>query len=95
MSLSDYIRMFSDNPVLLALSALVLLMIVGPLVAGWISWRRGKRRAASGETPSAARLEQMPATRFLGTQMDLAILIVGLLGLVAIVGWIAKSLHGN
>jgi uncharacterized iron-regulated membrane protein len=74
--------------VLIALCALVVLMIVGPVVAGWISWRRRDR-------PGAAETQVTQQTsRFMGTQLDLAILVIGLLLLFGLVAWIFRLFRG-
>ena len=40
------------------------------------------------------RKEKERPTRFLGTQLDLAILIIGLLLLLALIGWVRKTFFG-
>jgi uncharacterized iron-regulated membrane protein len=83
---SDYLRMFSDDPVLIALVALVLFIIVVPIIAGWIEWRRRKRNGDALAQPA-----DPPATRFLGTQLDLALLVMGALLLVGVATWLYKA----
>jgi hypothetical protein len=94
MKASDYLRMFSDDPLLIALSALVLFIIIGPLVAGWV---QGRKRALGppGASSDDGRMTAAPPTsRFLGTQMDLAIVVVGILLLLAVLGWIFRAIRG-
>lgn len=77
------------DPVVALLVLVVLLVTVVPLVMGWFS----RRKARHSETVKTVAKDP-PTTRFLGTQLDLAILLIGLLLLLALVGWVRKTFFG-
>jgi hypothetical protein len=92
MSASEFFHIFLDNPVLIGLVLLVLLVTVAPLAAGlYAGLRRRKLEAGAHRVEGRAQVEQPPTTRFLGAQFDLAILVVGLLLLFVVAGWIRQS----
>jgi hypothetical protein len=72
-----------NQPVLLGLVVLVLLLIVAPFGAGFFAWVSGRRRAD---------VVRPQTTTFVGIQLDLALLILGLMLLLAVVAWIWKAL---
>jgi hypothetical protein len=84
--------MFSDNPVLIALTALLLFIFIGPAIVGFTEWRRRKKLGA-GQTQEAAPAQtaEPATTRFMGTQLDLAILLMGMLLVVGAATWIYKA----
>jgi hypothetical protein len=64
---------------------LVLLVTLVPVVAALWSRKFGKPGGAG------AVIKEPQGTRFMGTQMDLAILLAGLVLLLGIVGWVVKA----
>ena len=80
-----FMRFLIDTPVVAFMLLLVLLVTVVPVVAALWSSKFGK----PGEAKAAAKEPQ--GTRFMGTQMDFAILLVGLVLLLGIVGWVVKA----
>jgi hypothetical protein len=84
-----FIRFLIDTPVVALLLLLVLLIIVAPIVAGLLS-----RRKPGDQGDANTLVQEPPTTRFLGTQMDIAILIFGLLLLLGAIGWVKKSFFG-
>jgi hypothetical protein len=43
---------------------------------------------------ASVAVKEIPPSRFLGTQIDIAILIFGLLSLLAVIGWVRKTFFG-
>ncbi|HXH65016.1 MAG TPA: hypothetical protein VNH42_05845 [Mariprofundaceae bacterium] len=78
-----FIHFLEDNPVIDGFIVLVLLITVVPAGMGWY-----RRRHPPAETEQADVIRQPRESRFLGTQMDLAILVIGLLLLLALIHWI-------
>lgn len=75
-----FIHFLEDNPVIVWFIVLALLITVVPAAAAL--YRRARRIPAKSATVEPRE------SRFLGTQMDLAILVVGLLTVAAIVSWL-------
>jgi hypothetical protein len=82
MSASAFVHMLGANPVLPALMALVLLLTVVPFAIGL--FRRLRRKEQ--------RVIEPPTTRFVGIQLDLAVLAFGLLLLLVLASLIYKAL---
>ena len=79
-----YIDFLKDNPVVAFMVLLVLLITVVP--AGAALYRRRHPKAPTdGDNPAGGKLQETKPVRFLGTQMDIAILLFGALMLLAIV----------
>ena len=74
--------LLKSDPVL-AWFALFAIVLVIALLASAI-WGRAPKREAHAQTGKS--------TRFLGTQMDIAILIAGIVLLLATIGWICAAL---
>jgi hypothetical protein len=81
----SFVHFLMETPVAALLVLLVLLVTVVPIVAGLLS-RRKKARSDTVDAPP----KELPSSRFLGTQMDLAILIFGLLLLLALAAWVIR-----
>jgi hypothetical protein len=78
-----FIQFLMGNPVVAFMVLLVSLVTVVPLCAASYR-RRHPKPAVDGENLARGDMKE-PPVRFLGTQMDVAILIFGVLLLVAIV----------
>jgi hypothetical protein len=83
----SFIHFIIDTPVVALLALLALLVIVGSLVARLAS--RGKRSRSNSVDAPQTRLQ---ISRFPGIQLDLAILMLGLLLLLGLAGWVWKLL---
>jgi hypothetical protein len=91
-ALFDFLR---NDPVVIALVLLVLLVTVVPLAARSCARLRRQRRDADERGDVAPALVKQPqTTRFMGTQFDLAILALGLLLVLVVVGWIRRAFLG-
>lgn len=84
-----FIQFVMDEPVVASLLLLVLLL-VGAVIAS--IWQDRRKKAH----PDAANVPQPSSqnSRFLGTQVDLAILLVGLLLLAFFVAWLKELISG-
>ncbi len=80
-----FIQFLIDTPVVAFMLLLVLLVTVVP--AATLLFRKKFRHPDEAST----LVKEPPATRFLGTQMDIAILIFGLVLLLGVIGWIRKT----
>jgi hypothetical protein len=80
-----FIQFLIDTPVVAFMLLLVLLVTVVPVAAALWSRKFGKPDKAE------AVVKEPQGTRFMGTQMDLAILLVGLLLLLGIISWVVKT----
>ncbi len=78
-----------DEPVVAFLLLLVLLLIAAYIASIWLE----RRKKAHPETVNA-HSESFQNSRFLGTQVDLAILIVGLLLLLMLAAWLKELIWG-
>jgi len=85
----SFVHFLVEAPVVAFMLLLALLVTVVPIVAGLLS--RKKSGQSDGVSPP---LKEPPTTRFLGTQMDIAILIFGLLLLLGVIGWVKKTFFG-
>lgn len=85
----SFVHFLMDTPVVAFMLLLVLLVTVGPIVAGLLSRNKSGRPDEGG-----SQVKAPPTTRFLGIQMDIAILIFGFLLLVAVIGWVKKTFFG-
>jgi hypothetical protein len=83
------IQFLIDTPVVAFLLLLGLLVTVVPLVMGLMS-----RKKPENPDNVGGPMKEPPTTRFLGTQMDIAILIFGIFLLLALIGWIRKTFFG-
>lgn len=82
----SFVHFLMETPVVAFMLLLALLVTVAPIVAGLLS------RKKSGQPDEAGTsVKEPPTTRFLGTQMDIAILIFGLVLLLGVIGWIHKT----
>lgn len=81
----EFLRFLVDTPAVAFLLLLVLLITVGPIVALLLS----RRKAVHSDSVDVA-VREPPTTRFLGTQLDLAILVLAFLVLLAFGGWLYK-----
>lgn len=84
----SFVHFLMDTPVVAFMLLLALLVTVVPIVAGLLS------RKKSGHPEANTAVKEPPARPFLGTQMDIAILIFGLLMLLAVIGWVKKTFFG-
>ena len=82
----SFVHFLIEDPVVALFVLLVLLLTVVPMVAGLLSRRKTARSGKASAPP-----QELPTSRFLGTQMDLAILIFGLLLLLALIAWVHKT----
>ena len=82
----SFVHFLMEEPVVALFLLLALLLTVVPILAGFLS-RRKKTRSDTVDAPP----KELPSSRFLGTQMDLAILIFGLLLLLAMAAWVYKT----
>lgn len=78
-----FIQFLIDTPVVAFLLLLGLLVTLGPVLAGLFP----RKKSGPADTPE----KKLPTTRFLGTQMDMAILIFGLFLLLGVIGWVHKT----
>lgn len=85
----SFVHFLNDTPVVAFLLLLGLLVTIVSVVTGWLS----HRKTARSDTADALAKES-PTTRFLGTQMDIAILIFVLFLLLGLVGWLHKTFFG-
>jgi len=83
-----FIQFLIDTPVVAFMLLLALLLSVVP--AATLLFRKKPGQSDVVNTP----VKKPPTTRFLGTQMDIAILIFGLLMLLAVIGWVKKTFFG-
>jgi hypothetical protein len=82
----SFVHFLMETPVVALMLLLALLVTVVPIVAGLLS------RKKSGQSDEVSTpVKEPPTTRFLGTQMDIAISIFGLLMLLGVIGWIRKA----
>ena len=81
-----FFHFLMNTPVVAFLLLLVLLVTIVPVVTRWLS----RRKTAHSETVSTPAKEP-PTTRFVGIQMDIAILIFGLFLVLGLIGWIHKT----
>lgn len=80
----EYIDFLRGNPVVAFMLLLVLLITVVP--AGAALYRRHRPKGLiAGDNPAGGDVQETRPVRFLGTQMDIAILLFGALMLLAIV----------
>jgi len=79
----EFFQFLMGNPVVAFMALLVLLVTVVP-VCGALYRRRYPKPPVDEEKLPGADMKESPV-RFLGTQMDLAILIFGVLLLLAII----------
>lgn len=86
-----FIQFLIDTPVVAFLLLLVLLVTIVPLATLFVR-KQPKRPGHPDEV--RAPVKEPPTTRFLGTQMDMAILIFGLLMLLGVIGWVKKIFFG-
>lgn len=85
----SFVHFLMETPVVAFMLLLVLLVTVLPIIADLLS------RNKSGQSDGVSTLlREPPTTRFLGTQMDIAILIFGLLLLLGVIGWVKKTFFG-
>ena len=86
------IQFLIDTPVVAFLLLLGLLVTVVPMVAAVFS----RKKSGRSDSPGAPVMPEKPPanTRFLGTQMDLAVLILGLFLLLSVIGWARKNFFG-
>ena len=79
-------RFLIDTPVVAFMLLLVLLVTVVPIVGAVLSRNRSRH-------PDNLKVlvKAPPTTRFMGTQMDIAILLLGLVLLAGVIGWIHKT----
>lgn len=82
----SFVHFLIETPVVALFVLLALLLTVAPIVSGLLS-----RRKAARSDPVNAPPKGPANSRFLGTQMDLAILIFGLLLLLALAAWVHKT----
>jgi len=87
-----FIQFLIDTPVVAFLLLLGLLVTVVPVVAAVFSRKKSVHSDSPGVAPTPAKAPSN--TRFLGTQMDIAILIFGLLLLLGVIGWARKNFFG-
>lgn len=80
-----FLQFLEDNPVIDWFIVLVLLITVVPAGMGWY-----RRRHPPVETEQADAIRQPRESRFLGIQMDIAILVIGLLLLLGLIHWIRE-----
>jgi len=76
-----------DTPVVAFLLLLGLLVTVVPIASVLLSRRKPKHPVS---TPG----KEPPTTRFLGIQMDIILLIFGLLLLFGVIAWLKKAFFG-
>lgn len=81
-----FLRFLEDNPVIDGFIVLVLLITVIPAGMGW--YRR--RHPVTGKDRADA-IREPRGSRFLGIQMDLAMLVLGLLLLLVMIRWVMKA----
>ena len=101
-----FIQFLIDTPSVAFMLLLALLVTGVPLIAGFLSRRTrgnpsqistlGKLSRETREKSSqiSAPVNEPPGTRFLGIQMDIAILIVALLLLMGVIDWVRKAVFG-
>jgi uncharacterized iron-regulated membrane protein len=70
----QFVRFLVETPVAAILLLLVLLITIVPFVAGWLSRKKAARSGSANAPP-----KELAHKPFLGTQLDLAILILGFL----------------
>jgi hypothetical protein len=81
-----FVHFLMNTPVVAFLLLLVPLVTVVPFVTRRLS----RRKTAHSETVSTPAKEP-PTTRFLGIEMDIAILIFGLFLVLGAIGWMHKT----
>ena len=77
-----FIHFLADNP---AIAGLVLLALLVTVVPACIAIYQRKHGNANGDRKVEPR-----ASRFLGTQMDVAILVIGVLVLLTLASWLVQ-----
>lgn len=82
----SFVHFLIQTPVVALFLLLALLLTVVPIVAALLS-----RRKRAHSDPTSAPQQEPLNTRFMGTQMDLAILMFGLLLLMALAAWVYKT----
>jgi hypothetical protein len=80
------LRFLIDTPVMAFVLLLVLLATVVPIVGALLS----RNRSRHPDDPNML-VKEPPITRFMGIQMDIAILILGLFLLLGVIGWIHQT----
>ena len=80
------VHFLMETPLAALLLLLVLLVTVVPIVMSWLTHWKTARFETDDATP-----KEPPTSRFLGTRMDLAILIFGLLLLFALAAWAHRT----
>lgn len=86
----SFIHFLMDTPVAAFLLLLALLVTVVPIlapIAAALLFRKKKAAADTANVPVKAP----PNTQFLGTQMDIAILLFALFLLLGLVGWVYRT----
>lgn len=80
------IGFLEENPIIVGFIVLVLLITVVP--AGVALY---KRHRSPADAEQAKTIRGPRETRFLGTQMDIAVLVLGLLLLLVLVHWLKEA----
>ena len=75
-------ELLKSDPVLAWFALFAVVLVIALLASAM--WGKAPKRAERAQTEKS--------TRFLGTQMDIAILIVGLVLLLATISWIREAL---
>jgi hypothetical protein len=83
------LQFLTDTPVVAFMLLLVLLVTIVPIIGALLSRNRSRH-----PDDRSTLMKKPPTTSFLGIQMDLAILILGLLALSGVIGWIHKTYFG-
>jgi hypothetical protein len=83
------LRFLIDTPVVAFILLLVLLVTVVPIV-----WALLPRNRSTHPDHLSMLVKEPPTTRFLGVQMDIAVLILGLFLLLGVLGWMHKTYFG-
>jgi uncharacterized iron-regulated membrane protein len=85
----SFVRFLMDSPIVAFLLLLALFVTAVPIFVAWLS--RGKS-AYPDEIDKAPK--ELPATRFLGNQLDLVALVLVFLLLLVLAGWVRKTFFG-
>lgn len=85
-----FLQFLIDTPAVAFMLLLVLLVTVVLIAAALLS--RKKPGHTDGGGMSA---QELPTTRFMGTQMGISILIFGLVPLLGVIGWVRKIFSVN
>jgi Na+-transporting methylmalonyl-CoA/oxaloacetate decarboxylase gamma subunit len=83
-----FVNFLIDNPVMAWLAFLALLVTLVP-AASWL-FRRIFPHEEKTDKPAKTVESEDNSVRFLGTQLDIAILILGLLIIMTLIGWICQ-----